>query len=234
MTRSDGTRRHSESSATTDSARRSRSGRRIVYLSEKDVAYAVHSLAQMAFSEEFYGEPMPRFELRGRDGLNLFESAVAQPRHPYLRTKHMKAAALFRSLVKNHCLVDGNKRIAVVALGTFLAINHVDFKVPQAQIVEAALAVASYPGNFPLEVLERWIRAGCVGRPKSVVREMAETWPEVRKLFTAVARTTDIRYGRPVRVPGRRVRLPPEFWEQAREIVEGTPRTAIQQRLFEL
>lgn len=234
MTRSAGTRRHSESSATTKRARQSRSGRRIVYLSEKDVAYAVHSLAQTAFSEDSYGEPMPRFELRGRDGLNLFESAVAQPRHPYLRTKHMKAAALFRSLVKNHCLVDGNKRIAVVALGTFLTINHVDFKVPQSQIVDAALAVASYPGNFPLEVLERWIRAGCIGRPKGIVHELAETWPAVRKLLAAVERTSDIRSGRPARLPGRRLRLPPAFWEQAREIVEGAPRTPIQQRLLDL
>jgi death-on-curing protein len=205
-----------------------------VYLTEKDVAYAVHSLAQSWFKPEDYGEPMPRFELRGREGLALFESAVAQPRHPYLRTKHVKAAALFRSLIKNHSLIDGNKRIAVVALSTFLIVNRVDFKVPQDQIVEAALAVASYPGNFPLEVLERWIRAGCVGRPKSIVREMAETWPDVRKLFTAVERTADIRYGRPVRIPGRRVRLPPEFWERAREIVEGAPRTPIQQRLFDL
>lgn len=234
MRRSAATRKRSRNSATTRRRRSGRSGRRIVYLTEKDIAYAVHSLAEMAFKPEDYGEPMPRFELRGRDGLALFESAVAQPRHPYLRTKHLKAAVLFRSLIKNHRLIDGNKRIAVVALGTFLTINRVDFKVPQPQIVEAALAVASYPGNFPLEVLERWIRAGCAGRPKSIVSEMAETWPDVRKLFLALARTADIRSGRPVRVPGRRVRLRPEFWERAREIIEGAPRTPIQQRLFDL
>jgi hypothetical protein len=146
----------------------------------------------------------------------------------------MKAAALFRSLIKNHPLVDGNKRIAVVALGTFLTINRVDFKAPQSNIVDAALAVATYPGNFPLAVLERWIRAGCVGRPKSIVRELAETWPDVRKLLAAVERTADIQRGRPPRLPGRRLRLPPAFWEKAREIVEGTPRTAVQQRLFDL
>jgi len=57
---------------------------------------------------------MPRFQLRGEDGLALFEAAINLPRQPYLRTKHEKAAALFRGLIKNHPLVDGNKRLAVV------------------------------------------------------------------------------------------------------------------------
>ena len=58
----------------------------------------------------------------------LLESASARPRatvfgqdaYPDL---HLKAAALFHSLARNHALVDGNKRLAWTACLTFLAVN---------------------------------------------------------------------------------------------------------------
>jgi death on curing protein len=58
----------------------------------------------------------------------LLESALARPRasvfgqdaYPDL---HVKAAALLHSLLGNHALVDGNKRLAWTACLTFLAIN---------------------------------------------------------------------------------------------------------------
>ena len=58
----------------------------------------------------------------------LLESALARSRalifgsdaYPDL---HLKAAALFQSLARNHALVDGNKRLAWTACRTFLAIN---------------------------------------------------------------------------------------------------------------
>lgn len=58
----------------------------------------------------------------------LLESALARPRasafgsdaYPDL---HLKAAALFQSLARNHALVDGNKRLAWSACRTFLAMN---------------------------------------------------------------------------------------------------------------
>ena len=176
------------------------------------------------FTEESYGEPMPHFQLRGREGLGLLEAAVATPRYPYLRTKHEKAAALFRSLIKDHPLVDGNKRLAVVSLIVFLTVNRVDFKVTPRNMVETALAVASFPGNFPLVTLTKWIRANCAGRPKTIIASLAEDWPESRKLFTAQARVRDVQAGRPTRLPGRRLRYRPDIWQAAREIVEAKPR----------
>lgn len=204
-----------------------------MYLDEKDVAYAIYTLAEDAFPQQEYGEPMPRFQLRGADGLALFEAAINAPRQRFPRTKHEKAAVLFRSLIKNHPLVDGNKRMAVIALSSFLLANRVDFKVSKVKIVEAALAVASYPGNFPLETLTKWIRAGCTGRPKSIVSQLADDWPAVRTLLQAVARTTDRREGIGPRVPGRRVCVPRDFWEEARRIVEGQPTVPVQGRLFD-
>lgn len=58
----------------------------------------------------------------------LFESALARARASVFGSDaypdlHLKAAALFQSLARNHALVDGNKRLAWTACRTFLAIN---------------------------------------------------------------------------------------------------------------
>ena len=58
----------------------------------------------------------------------LLESALARPattvlgRDAYL-TLEEKAAALLHSLVKNHALVDGNKRLGLAGLIAFLGMN---------------------------------------------------------------------------------------------------------------
>jgi death-on-curing family protein len=170
---------------------------------------------------EIYGEPMPAFQLRGQEGLELFESAVNNPRQPYFRTVHEKAAALFRSLIKSHPLVDGNKRVACLAVLVFLRVNGVDFKVDRDAVVEAALEVANYEGNFPLDWITRWIRVNCTGRPRSLVSAVASSWPLERQRFLYEARRNDIREGRRPRVPGRRVRLSKGFWEGARQLELG-------------
>lgn len=58
----------------------------------------------------------------------LIESALARPQasvfgHDAYPDIHLKAAALFQSLARNHALIDGNKRSAWVACLTFLGIN---------------------------------------------------------------------------------------------------------------
>jgi death-on-curing protein len=62
--------------------------------------------------------------------VGLLESAVARPRatafsEDAYRDIWTKAAALLESLVKNHALVDGNKRLAWLATAVFLEINGV-------------------------------------------------------------------------------------------------------------
>ena len=81
-------------------------------------------------------------ELRVAD-YGLLDAAVARPQatafgvdaYPDLFTK---AAALLQSLVRNHALVDGNKRTAWAAAWTFLYIKGVelnpDFDVDDAEI----------------------------------------------------------------------------------------------------
>lgn len=60
--------------------------------------------------------------------LGLIESALARPRTTVFGedaypTLDLKAAALLQSLVGNHGLVDGNKRLALGCTSVFLTIN---------------------------------------------------------------------------------------------------------------
>ena len=72
-----------------------------------------------------FGDPPPI-----RD-IGLLGSAAARPRttafgddaYPDIWTK---AAALLQSVVKNHALVDGNKRLGWLATATFLEINAIE------------------------------------------------------------------------------------------------------------
>ena len=56
---------------------------------------------------------------------------------------HAKAAALLHSVLRNHPLVDGNKRLAWVTCRTFLAINDADFAPDEDAAVEFVLKVAA-------------------------------------------------------------------------------------------
>jgi len=60
--------------------------------------------------------------------IGLLDSALARPKsrafgEDAYPTLVLKASALLHSLVKNHCLVDGNKRLAWLATTVFLDIN---------------------------------------------------------------------------------------------------------------
>lgn len=66
--------------------------------------------------------------LPGVRDAGLLESAVQRPRMSVFgadayASLEEKAAALLHSVVKNHALVDGNKRLAFAAMLTFLGIN---------------------------------------------------------------------------------------------------------------
>ncbi|HYS41011.1 MAG TPA: type II toxin-antitoxin system death-on-curing family toxin [Pseudonocardiaceae bacterium] len=67
-------------------------------------------------------------------------SAFGQEAYPDL---YLKAAALLHSILRNHPLVDGNKRLAWVACRTFLVLNGADFTPAVDVATEFVLAVAS-------------------------------------------------------------------------------------------
>ena len=90
-----------------------------------------------------FGDPAPI-----RD-IGLLGSAVARPQttafgedaYPHIWTK---AAALLHSIVKNHALVDGNKRLGWLATAVFLEINGVEIsRARNDDVYELVIDVAA-------------------------------------------------------------------------------------------
>ena len=79
--------------------------------------------------------------------LGLLDAAAHRPRtelygqqaYPDLDTK---AAVLVDSIVRNHALVDGNKRLGWLATVVFYGINDVDLDAPDDDAYELVMALA--------------------------------------------------------------------------------------------
>lgn len=67
------------------------------------------------------------------------------------------AAAYGVGLAKNHAFVDGNKRVAFLAVGLFLALNGYRLRATQADATLTVLDVAS--GDMDETAFSQWIRA---------------------------------------------------------------------------
>jgi death-on-curing protein len=87
--------------------------------------------------------------------LGLLGSAVARPQtrlfgqdaYPDLWSK---AAALLQSIVNNHALIDGNKRVGWLATGVFLEINGVEISgADNDNVYDLVLNIAAC--NLPIE-----------------------------------------------------------------------------------
>jgi len=98
----------------------------------------------------------------GRPGIrdeNLLESALARPRqksHSGDRDPTVLAAAYGFGLASNHPFIDGNKRVAFVALATFLRLNGLRLQTPEEDVVKEILALAA--GERSEEELAAWVR----------------------------------------------------------------------------
>ncbi|MGA8047396.1 MAG: type II toxin-antitoxin system death-on-curing family toxin [Dermatophilaceae bacterium] len=79
--------------------------------------------------------------------LGLLDAAAHRPQvvlygqqaYPYLDTK---AAALLDSIVRNHALVDGNKRLGWLAVVVFYGLNDVALEAPDDDAYELVMAIA--------------------------------------------------------------------------------------------
>lgn len=98
----------------------------------------------------------------GASGLRdegALRSALDRPvnkwHHEHAELPELAAAYAF-GLARNHPFVDGNKRIAFIAMVTFLRKNGVAFRPEQAQSTAMTLAFAA--GEVSEESLARWIR----------------------------------------------------------------------------
>ncbi len=72
------------------------------------------------------------------------------------------AAAYGVGLAKNHAFVDGNKRVAFLSVGLFLALNGYKLAATQVDATLTMLAVAG--GELGEQEFATWIRANCVAR----------------------------------------------------------------------
>jgi death-on-curing family protein len=92
------------------------------YLSIQDVEYVAFRLAQETMN---WDEPIPSFDTRFQ---NKLESCLDIPRQSFANQQLYKgliskASILFYLMIKNHPFQNGNKRIAMTTLMTFLHLN---------------------------------------------------------------------------------------------------------------
>lgn len=71
-------------------------------------------------------------------------------------TKEEKGARLGYSLISNHAFVDGNKRIGVYVMLTFLEVNGIHLDCANEDVVKVGLGVAD--GSMDYDALLAWVR----------------------------------------------------------------------------
>lgn len=77
------------------------------------------------------------------DGVDAFPSIVP------------KAARLGYGLIKNHAIVDGNKRIGAHVMLVFLALNKIELEYTQTELSDTILKVAA--DEYGFEDLLKWV-----------------------------------------------------------------------------
>lgn len=92
--------------------------------------------------------------------INLLESAANSPFHTFecedlYPTIECKAARLCFGIIKNHPFIDGNKRIGLLSMLTFLEINGIFLKYSDEELIKIGLNLAS--GKFTEKQLLSWI-----------------------------------------------------------------------------
>ena len=106
-------------------------------LSIEHVEYMAHNLAQKIME---WNEPIPDFSTRYSGKLESclktpFQSFAKRDLYPTIEDK---ASILFYLMIKNHPFQNGNKRIAVTSLLTFLSMNDKWLNIPPEMIAAAS------------------------------------------------------------------------------------------------
>ena len=88
---------------------------------------------------------------------SALESAFAGfDNQEFYPSKEEKGARLGYTLISNHAFVDGNKRIGVYIMLTFLEVNGIHLECTNEEIVELGLSVAD--GSMGYEDILNWIK----------------------------------------------------------------------------
>ncbi len=115
----------------------------------KEKVLVLHEL----LTEETGGDPSIR-------DLDLLDSALESAFQTFdgaelYPTKEEKGARIGYALISNHAFVDGNKRIGMLVMMTFLEVNGIRLRPAVDEVVRAGLGVAS--GEMKYEELLAWI-----------------------------------------------------------------------------
>ena len=92
--------------------------------------------------------------------INLLESAIARPMNRWVYEQEadiiMLTAAYGYDLAKNHCFIDGNKKVAFMAMYTFLGLNGYEIEAAEPEVVDLMLGVAD--SSISEEQLISWLQ----------------------------------------------------------------------------
>jgi death-on-curing protein len=98
--------------------------------------------------------------LAGLRNENALESALARPQQKWHYRAGADLAAIAAAygfgLARNHPYQDGNKRIAFLALATFLGLNGYELQATDSEVVTTIVALAA--GRVSEDELAEWVR----------------------------------------------------------------------------
>jgi len=94
--------------------------------------------------------------------MGLLESAVSRCQSGYYSSMSQQAASLMQSLCMNHCFIDGNKRVALLATIVFLKMNGYNLKCSNKEIVNFIVDKVII-NKFDLARITKWIEKHAVG-----------------------------------------------------------------------
>ena len=178
---------------------------RLWYPNREAVKRLAYELAAELFSD--YDSALPAFALFGGEhgGGALLDSALALPRQTfggrplYPRIPH-KAGVLLRSLIKNHPLVDGNKRMAMATTAVFLLMNGHILLPSSEEMVRFALEVAQSEPDMDWRDVATWVRQNTIPMggdmkqairlvrqrfedPDEIVERLMERWIDIARFM---------------------------------------------------
>lgn len=123
--------------------------------------FAVRDIIYVLAQETWAGRGgLPPFRIRSLPALEAvlaepFQTAFGRELYPGVVPK---AASLFRGLIQDHPLVDGNKRLAVTTVSVFLELNGRVPTFSDLQLLRYALRIARHHGPYALPAVEAWLR----------------------------------------------------------------------------
>ena len=85
---------------------------------------------------------------------NIYQTFDGKELYP---SKEEKGARLGYSLISNHSFLDGNKRIGMYVMLTFLEVNGIRLECTNEEVAETGLAVAA--GEMDYDSLLDWVRS---------------------------------------------------------------------------